>query len=115
MSIKIQKELSLPMMSTKTLMSGSDVGSGVDTIDNSVNDRKEAMIKGKTQTHSRNGSLRQRLECAEQMVHKFVTEAEQVAEQAVLKLCTEAWNVCHFNALPKWLEDNDFIHRGYRP
>ncbi|CAG2177372.1 unnamed protein product, partial [Oppiella nova] len=25
------------------------------------------------------------------------------------------WNVCHFNALPKWLQDNEYLHRGHRP
>ncbi|XP_054166834.1 adiponectin receptor protein-like [Oppia nitens] len=73
------------------------------------------IIKPEVKTHRRTASLRQRLENAEQLVHKFVTEAEQVAEQAVIKLCTEAWHVCHFNALPKWLQDNDFLHRGHRP
>ncbi|CAG2103473.1 unnamed protein product [Medioppia subpectinata] len=66
-------------------------------------------------SHRRNGSLRQRFESAEQLVQKFVTEAEAVAEHAVIKLCSDAWHVCHFNALPKWLQDNDFLHKGHRP
>lgn len=23
--------------------------------------------------------------------------------------------VCHFSSLPKWLQDNDFLHKGHRP
>ena len=72
-------------------------------------------VKPQIKGHKRTQSLRQRLENAEQFVHKFVAEAEQVAEHAVIKLCSDAWNVCHFNALPKWLQDNDFLHRGHRP
>jgi len=69
-------------------------------------------------THKRSSSLRQRFEQAEQLVHNLISEAESAAsaaEQVVTKLCTEAWNVCNFNSLPKWLQDNDFLHRGHRP
>ena len=69
-------------------------------------DRSEVMASVKT--HKRNASLRQR---TEQLVHDFVVGAEEMAEQAVLK----AWSVCHFNALPKWLQDNEFLHKGHRP
>ncbi|XP_017035937.1 adiponectin receptor protein isoform X2 [Drosophila kikkawai] len=26
-----------------------------------------------------------------------------------------SWKVCHYKNLPKWLQDNDFLHRGHRP
>ncbi|KRF83804.1 adiponectin receptor protein isoform X2 [Drosophila virilis] len=26
-----------------------------------------------------------------------------------------SWKVCHYRNLPKWLQDNDFLHRGHRP
>lgn len=39
----------------------------------------------------------------------------RIAGEAVIKLCSEAWNVCHFNALPQWLQDNDYLHMGHRP
>ncbi|XP_017847523.1 adiponectin receptor protein isoform X2 [Drosophila busckii] len=26
-----------------------------------------------------------------------------------------SWKVCHYRHLPKWLQDNDFLHRGHRP
>ena len=66
-------------------------------------------------THKRSSSLKQRFVTAEQMVQKFMVEAEEMAEHAVIKLCSEAWNVCHYNALPNWLQDNDFLHKGHRP
>lgn len=53
-------------------------------------------------------------EQAEHLVRKVLEEAEQ-AEHLVRKVWEEAWKVCHFSSLPKWLQDNDFIHRGHRP
>ncbi|XP_076373600.1 adiponectin receptor protein-like isoform X1 [Tachypleus tridentatus] len=54
------------------------------------------------------------VEQAEHLVRKVLEEAEQ-AELLVRKAWEEAWKVCHFSALPRWLQDNDFIHRGHRP
>ncbi|KFM58034.1 ADIPOR-like receptor, partial [Stegodyphus mimosarum] len=53
-------------------------------------------------------------EQAEHLVRKVLEEAEQ-AEHLVRKVWEEAWKVCHFSSLPKWLQDNDFLHRGHRP
>lgn len=53
-------------------------------------------------------------EQAEHLVRKVLEEAEQ-AEQLVRKVWEEAWKVCHFSSLPKWLQDNDFLHKGHRP
>ncbi|XP_054708522.1 adiponectin receptor protein-like [Uloborus diversus] len=53
-------------------------------------------------------------EQAENIVRKVLEEAEN-AEQLVRKLWGGAWKVCHFSSLPKWLQDNDFLHKGHRP
>jgi len=38
--------------------------------------------------------------------------AEELVRRMML---TVSWTICHFHALPKWLQDNDFIWQGYRP
>lgn len=38
--------------------------------------------------------------------------AEELIRRMML---TVSWTICHFHALPKWLQDNDFIWQGYRP
>lgn len=53
-------------------------------------------------------------EQAEHLVRRVLEEAEQ-AEQLVRKVWEEAWKVCHFSSLPRWLQDNDFLHMGHRP
>ncbi|PRD26698.1 UNVERIFIED_CONTAM: AdipoR [Trichonephila clavipes] len=53
-------------------------------------------------------------EQAENIVRKVLEEAEN-AEQLVRKIWGGAWKVCHFSHLPKWLQDNDFLHKGHRP
>lgn len=42
------------------------------------------------------------------------TAAEQ-AEEFVRKVWEASWNVCHFRHLPRWLQDNDYLHKGHRP
>ncbi|XP_017774505.1 PREDICTED: adiponectin receptor protein isoform X2 [Nicrophorus vespilloides] len=37
------------------------------------------------------------------------------AEVVVRKLIQVGWKVCHFNHLPAWLQDNDFLTYGHRP
>lgn len=32
-----------------------------------------------------------------------------------LKVWEASWKQCHFRNLPKWLQDNDFLHAGHRP
>ncbi|GFR07944.1 adiponectin receptor protein [Trichonephila clavata] len=44
-------------------------------------------------------------------VHK---EAEQ-GENLTRKGQKEAWKVCNFSSLPKWMQDNDYLLRGHRP
>src|SRR4051812_45803940 len=51
---------------------------------------------------------------SEQLVHKVLQEAAN-AEQIVKKVLNTAWNVCHFSSLPRWMQDNDFLHMGHRP
>lgn len=44
--------------------------------------------------------------------------AHNAAEQAevfVRKVWEASWKVCHFKHLPKWLQDNDYLHKGHRP
>lgn len=44
--------------------------------------------------------------------------AHNVAEQAeefVRKVWEASWSVCHFSHLPRWLQDNDYLHKGHRP
>lgn len=41
--------------------------------------------------------------------------AAEQAEEFVRKVWEASWNVCHFRNLPRWLQDNDFLHRGHRP
>lgn len=44
--------------------------------------------------------------------------AHNAAEQAevfVRKVWNASWKVCHYKNLPKWLQDNDFLHSGHRP
>jgi len=38
--------------------------------------------------------------------------AEEIVRKMLLRV---SWTICHFHALPKWLQDNDFIRQGYRP
>ncbi|XP_044742988.1 adiponectin receptor protein [Chrysoperla carnea] len=42
------------------------------------------------------------------------TAAEQ-AEEFVRKVWEASWKVCHFRNLPRWLQDNDYLHMGHRP
>lgn len=37
------------------------------------------------------------------------------AEEVVMRIIQASWSVCHFNKLPNWLQDNDFITHGHRP
>lgn len=44
---------------------------------------------------------------------KFLVEVR--LEEASHKKVPERWDVCHFSALPKWLQDNDYLIHGHRP
>ena len=71
-----------------------------------------------TKAHRRTASLKEMFDNQighiDEFVNILVGEA-QMAEKAVKNFCYEAWNVCHFSSLPNWLQDNDYIHFGYRP
>lgn len=41
--------------------------------------------------------------------------AAESAEEFVRKVWNASWKVCHYKNLPKWLQDNDFLHFGHRP
>ncbi|KAL5283893.1 ADIPOR2 family protein [Megaselia abdita] len=41
--------------------------------------------------------------------------AAEQAEEFVRKVWEASWKVCHYRNLPKWLQDNDFLHRYHRP
>ncbi|CAG7815672.1 unnamed protein product [Allacma fusca] len=44
-----------------------------------------------------------------------LTAATEQVEEFAKKVWAAGWNCCHFKALPRWLQDNDFLHRGHRP
>lgn len=46
---------------------------------------------------------------------KKACEQRDNAERYVREVIHEVWEVCHFNSLPKWLQDNDYLHTGHRP
>lgn len=33
----------------------------------------------------------------------------------LLQVWEASWKVCHYKNLPKWLQDNDFLHKYHRP
>lgn len=41
--------------------------------------------------------------------------AAEQAEEFVRKVWEASWKQCHFRNLPRWLQDNDFLHAGHRP
>lgn len=41
--------------------------------------------------------------------------AADAAEVFVRKVWEASWKNVHFKNLPKWLQDNDYLHRGHRP
>lgn len=44
---------------------------------------------------------------------KFLVEVR--LEESAQKKVPQHWDVCHFSALPKWLQDNDYLIHGHRP
>ncbi|OTF75592.1 adiponectin receptor-like protein, partial [Euroglyphus maynei] len=82
------------------------------------NRRPSSQAKG----HRRSLSLRQQFEhgydyiCAEwvqarQLAGKTVEHATKTVSQAT----GAVWKVCHFNMLPNWMQDNEYLHTGHRP
>lgn len=47
-----------------------------------------------------------------EMAAGAMRHAEELVRRMLLHV---SWTICHFHALPKWLQDNDFIWQGYRP
>lgn len=47
-----------------------------------------------------------------EMAAGAMRHAEELIRRMLLHV---SWTICHFHALPKWLQDNDFIWQGYRP
>lgn len=70
-----------------------------------------SQVKG----HRRSLSLRQRLEFGYDYIVSEVAYAKEVAGTAVIHASETVWKVCHFNNLPKWMQDNEFLHSGHRP
>ena len=55
---------------------------------------------------------------AAEKMDQWVTRAyheKECAERYVRQKLNDAWNVCHFQHLPKWLQDNDYLHCCHRP
>ncbi|GFY51055.1 adiponectin receptor protein [Trichonephila inaurata madagascariensis] len=46
---------------------------------------------------------------------EHVQKETDQGEHFIRKGQKETWKVCHFNSLPKWMQDNDYLLRGHRP
>ena len=53
------------------------------------------------------------LERIVQNVHDKAENAQVMVQSCVQKL--RNWKACHFEKLPSWMRDNDFLHFGHRP
>jgi len=56
----------------------------------------------------------------ERIVQGVTEKAENAAEnaQVMVQSCVQKlrdWKACHFEKLPSWMKDNDFLHFGHRP
>lgn len=69
------------------------------------------MVKG----HRRSFSLRQRFEVGYEFIVSEFEHARVVAEKTVFHASETVWKVCHFNHLPNWMQDNEYLHWGHRP
>lgn len=49
------------------------------------------------------------------MVSKKLVEKAGNMEHAMMNMLHNAWNLRHFNHLPQWLQDNDYLLFGHRP
>ena len=47
-----------------------------------------------------------------EMAAGAMRQAEELIRRMLMHV---SWTICHFSALPRWLQDNDFIWQGYRP
>lgn len=45
----------------------------------------------------------------------MAVQAAGQAGEICRKVIEASWKVCHFSALPHWLQDNDYLHWGHRP
>ena len=70
-----------------------------------------SQVKG----HRRSLSLRQRFEVGYDYIVSEFEQARVVAEKTVIVASNTVWKVCHFENLPNWMQDNEFLHRGHRP
>lgn len=41
--------------------------------------------------------------------------ADAYGSDRSITVCDSKWKTCHYNSLPKWLQDNDYIHAHHRP
>jgi hypothetical protein len=53
------------------------------------------------------------LERIVQNVHDSAENAQVIVQTYVHKL--QDWTACHFEKLPLWMKDNEFLHFGHRP
>ena len=53
------------------------------------------------------------LDTAQKFLPPTLSKAEEFAITVWHKLTK--WKVTHFQSLPQWLQDNDFLHFGHRP
>ncbi|XP_075588664.1 adiponectin receptor protein isoform X3 [Dermatophagoides farinae] len=72
--------------------------------------------------HRRSLSLRQQFEYGYDYIRSEWEQARELAGKTVeqaTKTVSQAtgavWKVCHFNMLPNWMQDNEYLHTGHRP
>lgn len=70
-----------------------------------------SQVKG----HRRSLSLRQRFEVGYDFIVSEFEHAREIAGKTVTQATETVWKVCHFNHLPKWMQDNEYLHWGHRP
>ncbi|XP_026474294.1 adiponectin receptor protein-like isoform X3 [Ctenocephalides felis] len=51
------------------------------------------------------------------LAHNAAEQAEEFVRKHFLnnQVWEASWKVCHFKNLPRWLQDNDYLHKGHRP
>ena len=56
----------------------------------------------------------QRIQQMDQLM-KTAVQRSHDAEKYVMGKLQGVWELCDFHSLPKWLQDNDYLHSGHRP
>lgn len=75
--------------------------------DEHIEDMIERLVSN---VHSSAESAAQR---SSAMVHDASEKATEIVHSAMQKI--KDWKACHFDMLPSWMRDNDYLHFGHRP